>query len=165
MWSMPQLHQDRSDIADAEIENPQSQSNANIDPGRYDWGWGTILRDSFNSFAIVDRPNTQVPFQRLQVITPGYYTVGITGNISTNPATTGRIVLTVRSGYQPRTWDQADEGGTTFATITQGAANTTFTVAPQRVYLENYIGLVYYVNGGPIEFRACNVIMTITTAW
>ena len=142
------IYWDSTLLSDSEIYSSRSASNVNFNPGRYEFGWGNVTRNTYNTVGGL-----------LAIHQPGYYRVNFSGNINTNPATPGRIIVELRSAYTP----SSTSSGTAVLTVTNLGPASTFNLTNQIVYLENYLGLVFQVTGNVIEWQASDITVEILT--
>jgi hypothetical protein len=156
-------------LANSVIVSTKSASNDQVNPGRYEFGWGEITTNVYNTISL----ETPTVYRAIKIIEPGMYRVNITGTIAKNQATPGYIRVELRSGYLPF---QSQAGAVNSGTqvmitpnlvtgVVQGQGTATSTVnITATVYLEGYLGLVFQVHSNYIEWRSSSLTVEILTA-
>jgi hypothetical protein len=156
-------------LANSVIEMNRGASNDEINPGRYEFGWGEITTNDYNLLTL----ETPSVYRAIKINQPGNYRVNITGTIQKNQATAGYITIELRSGYLPFQSQAGAVNSGTQVMITpnlvtgyvpgQGTATSTVNITA-TVYLEGYLGLVYQVHSSAIEWRDSDLTVEILTA-
>lgn len=148
-------------LSDSEILSTRSASNDNIFPGRYEFGWGDITRNTYNTVSL----ETPTVYRAIKINQPGFYRVNFSGTIARNPFTPAAVVLELRSGYSPFINSSVDSGTAVIVvnTVTTSESTVSFNRINEIVYLENYLGLVFQVIGNTLEWDASDVALEILT--
>ena len=157
-----------TDLSQSTVVCQRASSNDTIQPGRYEFGWGDVSVNTYNTLKL----EIQNLYRAIKINQSGYYRVNITGTIRKNKATAGSITIELRSDYSPfQSQAGAVNSGTQVIVSPRlvqgydpGSGDLASTVnISQRVYLQGYLGLVHQVYDANIEWRNSDLTIEILT--